>query len=107
VAILNEGQLLRTGTVQELTKAIKGAPLQLQLFGDRPSIEQVLAGWPAATLREAAPGACEIEVPITEQQDADRLIDALRARGVSIFRMARRERTLEEVFMTIVGEASR
>lgn len=49
VAILNKGQLLRTGTVQELTKAIKGAPLQLQLFGERGSIEQVLAPWPAAT----------------------------------------------------------
>jgi ABC-2 type transport system ATP-binding protein len=107
VAILNKGRLLRTGTVQELTKAIKGAPLQLQLFGDRTAIEQVMAPWPAATLREAAPGACEIEVPITDQQESDRLVDGLRERGISIFRMARRERTLEEVFMTIVGEASR
>ncbi|MFM7925049.1 MAG: hypothetical protein ACKPJJ_32885, partial [Planctomycetaceae bacterium] len=91
VAILNKGQLLRTGTVQELTKAIKGAPLQLQLFGTRTDIEQVIAPWPAATLREAAPGAFEIEVPIAEQPDADRLVDGLRSRSISIFRMARRE----------------
>jgi ABC-2 type transport system ATP-binding protein len=107
VAILSKGRLLRTGSVQELTKAIKDAPLQLQLFGERSIIEQILTAWPGSTLREAAPGAVEIEVSIATQTDADRLIDTLRARGVSIFRMARRERTLEEVFMTIVEESSR
>lgn len=107
VAILSKGRLLRTGSVQELTKAIKDAPLQLQLFGERSIIEQILTAWPGSTLREAAPGAVEIEVSIATQTDADRLIDTLRANGVSIFRMARRERTLEEVFMTIVEESSR
>ena len=107
VAILSKGRLLRTGSVQELTKALKDAPLQLQLFGERSIIEQILTAWPGSTLREAAPKAFEIEVSINTQPDADRLIDALRAKGVSIFRMARRERTLEEVFMTIVEESSR
>jgi ABC-2 type transport system ATP-binding protein len=107
VAILSKGRLLRTGSVQELTKALKDAPLQLQLFGERSIIEHILTAWPGSTLREAAPKAFEIEVSIATQPDADRLIDALRAKGVSIFRMARRERTLEEVFMTIVEESSR
>jgi hypothetical protein len=35
------------------------------------------------------------------------MLDALRAAQVSVFRMARRERTLEEVFMDLVEEAAR
>jgi predicted nucleotidyltransferase len=54
-----------------------------------------------------SPGAFEAEVRVSEQADVDALVDALRNSGVSVWRLARREQTLEEVFMDLVGAAAK
>lgn len=107
VAILNRGSVLKTGSVQELTRTLSDAPMQFQLLGSRDSVERAFQKWPAALIRDVALDAYEVEVRATQQTELDQMVDALRAAQVSVFRMARRERTLEEVFMDLVEEAAR
>ncbi len=107
VAILNRGSVLKTGSVQELTRTLSDAPMQFQLLGSRESVERAFQKWPAALIRDVALDAYEVEVRATQQTELDQMVDALRAAQVSVFRMARRERTLEEVFMDLVEEAAR
>ena len=107
VAILNHGQLLKTGSVKELTAALADAPVQLQLTGDEASIRSAVSIHPGAVLRQVSPGAFEVEVRISRQAELNQVVDALRAADVSIWRLARREQTLEEVFIEIVGADAR
>jgi hypothetical protein len=81
--------------------------MQFQLLGSRESVERAFQKWPAALIRDVALDAYEVEVRATQQTELDQMVDALRAAQVSVFRMARRERTLEEVFMDLVEEAAR
>ncbi|MEY2724514.1 MAG: putative transporter ATP-binding protein YxlF [Planctomycetota bacterium] len=103
VAILNRGQLLKTGTVQEMTRALSDAPLQFQLLGPAERVRRVFQPYPAAKLREVSAEAVEAELRPTGQPEVDAIIDGLRKEGISVYRLARRDQTLEEVFMTLVG----
>jgi ABC-2 type transport system ATP-binding protein len=103
VAILNHGKLLKTGSVRELTAALADAPVQMQVTGDEAAVRRIADQHPGSKLRVVAPGAYELEVRIPKQADLDLVVDALRQAGVSIWRLARKEQTLEEVFIGIVG----
>ena len=46
----------------------------------------------------------EITVRIEDQEDNDRLIDALREAGVSVVALARHRQTLEEAFLAALAE---
>ena len=105
VAILNRGQLLKTGTVQEMTRALSDAPLQFQLLGPAERIRHVFSAAPSATIRELTAAQVEVELRPSSQAEVDAIVDGLRREGVSIYRLARRDQTLEEVFMTLVGGA--
>jgi ABC-2 type transport system ATP-binding protein len=103
VAILNHGKLLKTGSVRELTAALADAPVQMQLTGDEAAVRRISDQHPGSKLRVVTAGAYELEVRISKQADLDVVVDALRQAGVSIWRLARKEQTLEEVFIGIVG----
>ena len=105
VAILNRGRLLKTGTVQEMTRALSDAPLQFQLLGPAERVRKVFESHPAAKIREASAEAVEVELRTSGQPEVDSIIDGLRREGISVYRLARRDQTLEEVFMTLVGGA--
>jgi ABC-2 type transport system ATP-binding protein len=106
VAILNHGQLLKTGSVKELTVALHDAPVQLQVTGEEAAIRRVLSPLAGATLRETAPGLFEAEIRPASQAEIDSLVDTLRSLNISLWRLARRDQTLEEVFIQIVGAAA-
>ncbi len=103
VAILNHGQCLLTGTVKELKAALKDSTVFLQVRGQEAAVRKAASPFVGAVIRTATADAFEVEVAIPSQQELDRLIDTLRADNVSIWQIARREKTLEEVFMNIVG----
>ena len=107
VAILNHGRLLKTGSVKELKVALSDSPVQMQLTGDEALIRQAFSAHPGSLIREVSPGAFAAEVRVSLQADVDRLVDALRISGVSVWRLARREQTLEEVFMDLVGAGAK
>jgi hypothetical protein len=75
------------------------------LTGDEAIVRRIADQHPGSKLRVVTPGAYELEVRIPKQADLDTVIDALRLAGISIWRMARKEQTLEEVFIGIVGGA--
>ncbi|MCX7401188.1 MAG: ABC transporter ATP-binding protein [Planctomycetales bacterium] len=105
VAILNHGKLLKTGSVRELTAALADAPVQMQVTGDEAAVRRIADQHPGSKLRVVTVGAYELEVRIPKQADLDIVVDALRQAGISIWRLARKEQTLEEVFIGIVGGA--
>lgn len=103
VAILNHGQCLLTGTVKDLKAALTDSAVFLQLRGPEAAIREATSALPGAMIRAVAADAFEVEVRIQSQIELDKLIDTLRLSQVSIWQVARREKTLEEVFMNIVG----
>jgi ABC-2 type transport system ATP-binding protein len=103
VAILNHGKLLRTGSVRELTAALADAPVQMQVTGDEAAVRRIADQHAGSKLRVVTAGAYELEVRIPKQAELDLIVDALRQADISIWRLARKEQTLEEVFIGIVG----
>lgn len=103
VAILNHGSLLKTGSVKELTVALADAPVQMQLTGEESAVRNAFSRFSSAVIRKVTDGAFEAEVRVSQQSDVDSIVDSLRKAGVSVWRLARREQTLEEVFIGIVG----
>ncbi len=103
VAILNHGKLLKTGSVRELTTALADAPVQMQVTGDESVVRRIADQHPGSKVRVVGSGAYEMEIRIPKQADLDTVVDALRQAGISIWRLARKEQTLEEVFIGIVG----
>ena len=77
----------------------------MQLTGDEAVVRRIADQYSGSKLRVVTSGAYELEVRIPKQADLDIVVDALRQAGVSIWRLARKEQTLEEVFIGIVGGA--
>lgn len=107
VAILNKGQLLKTGSVKDLKSALSDAPFIFQLQGDQTLIRQAFRTRHDTVFREFGTDAMEVEVRISAQKDVDQLIDAIRSEGISIWKLGRREQSLEEVFVNIVSGAAK
>ena len=103
VAILTKGKVRKTGSVRELKQAISDAPVQLQVTGLEEKLEQVISTYEGAAKRKVAENAFECEVRMAGQPDIDKLVDRLRAADISIWKLDRRELTLEEAFLQIVG----
>ena len=97
VAILKEGRLVREGTVDQLTRP--GSRSTIRTSGLKPDY--------LPALQAVSPG-----VRVTgDALDADgepaalnRLIDALRQRGVAILEITPGRESLEEVFVRVIGE---
>lgn len=103
VAILNHGQCLLTGTVKDMKAALTDSAVFLQLRGSEVAIRNATNVIPGTIIRAVTADAFEVEVRMPSQIELDKLIDTLRSNQVSIWQIARREKTLEEVFMNIVG----
>jgi ABC-2 type transport system ATP-binding protein len=104
VAILTNGRVRRTGSVRELKKSLVDSSVVFQLLGTEQSVNAAFDGHSHVRIRPVAEAVFEVEVPIAGQAVQDQLVDSLRKAGVSIRFMGRRELTLEEAFIEIVGE---
>lgn len=103
VAILDRGSLIRVGTVHDLKSEICDAPMQFQLLGSLDAVRRIFVSYPQARIAEITKDAIQVDVPMPDQAAVDAMIDAIRDARLSIFKAARKERTLEEVFMSTVG----
>lgn len=103
VAILTKGKVRRTGSVKQLTQGMGDAPILLQLEGHESAISKIIGAFPHSHLRKFTEERFEAEFRVSGQLQLDEVIDQLRAARVSIYRVARRELTLEEAFLNIVG----
>lgn len=103
VAILTAGKVRRTGSVRELKQTIADSTVVFQLTGSESAIRAAFKSQSHLQLRVIADNAFEAEMLRPAQEVQDQLIDQLRAAGISIWSIGRRELTLEEAFMEIVG----
>jgi ABC-2 type transport system ATP-binding protein len=110
ILIINDGRLVGEGNPQELAAMAKGSSLYRVEF--RGETQQLLSGLPGhvtvAAQQELPDGWLALDLSSTEPDDrSEELFDAVVAAGGKLRRLARKEATLEEVFLHLTkgGEA--
>lgn len=103
VAILDRGQVMRIGGVDELTLA--STAYDFVVVGTPEAITQSLTGYEVSQAQPSADNTvrCTISLPAADQ--VDRVIDKLRQAGIGIRGIARCKSSLEDVFIRIVQSA--
>ena len=97
VAILKDGRLVREGRVDDLTRTRSGYEIVVRAL--KPEVVPALhAAVPDVTVTENRLAAA------TDEAGLNRLIDALRQRGVVITAVLPGRESLEEVFVKVIGE---
>jgi ABC-2 type transport system ATP-binding protein len=99
VGILDQGKLVREGTIEELTRSQLAFRVRTDPPIDDDAREAILGC--AVSLRPLADG---FEVGVERHEDIDRTIDLLRSRGFGIRALMEVRLSLEEVFMKAVDE---
>ncbi len=111
VAILADGIIRGTGTPAELTEQFHAGDtdvVRLELAGDADQIQgciralnrvAILANFQSNALPN---GRWQLTLSDHCQEDIDRIIDAMRTANISIHKLERTGRSLEEVFLTVV-----
>lgn len=110
VAILNHGQLLRVGPVEELTEMTTStdteeADVTLELEGPSAAIMEVLPQTARHHIGDDDDARTRVTIPGIDQKTLDEIIDQLRTRNVSLLTLSRERRTLEEAFLQVVRTA--
>jgi ABC-2 type transport system ATP-binding protein len=98
VAILEEGQKVREGRVEELTR--QANIFDLKLAGDPTPILPRLRG----LAQQVNPVVGGLEVVVSAPSGIDGVIDALRAAGIGIRGVRERVLRLEDVFLRSIGK---
>ena len=97
VAILKDGRMVREGRVDDLTRTRSGYEIIVRAL--KPEVIPALhAAVPDVTVVENRLEAA------TDEEGLNRLIDALRQRGVVITAVLPGRESLEEVFVKVIGE---
>lgn len=102
VAILQQGKLVREGTIAELTKQKGLYVVRLAEGQEFPAEAAARLGYVVRPLPEQ-PGA--FEVAVTDGQTIDPVVSLVAERGLSLRHLVEQKQTLEDVFMTTVEGA--
>jgi len=111
VAILQKGELVREGTIDDLTKLKGRFEVGLAAGEQFPEGEANALGYtarklPPANVPKGAPPPPEVwEVGLSDGQTIDKLIRLFFDKGLHLRHLVERKHTLEEVFMTTVEGA--
>ena len=106
VAILRRGRVARIGTLDEVRQLAAGGRLEvaLQLEGEPDAIDSALAGFDVRKRDTVGAQRVQVIVAAENQAGIDAATDAIRRSGVSLCGLVRRQRTLEEAFIELVGD---
>ena len=105
VAILVAGQLRGVGRPRDLSDQFHGQlgeTITLELGGTGQGLADVAVRFDGR-LDQLPNDRWVLVAPVRDQSDVDALIDALRAQAASIVRLERKRPSLEEVFLSMVG----
>jgi ABC-2 type transport system ATP-binding protein len=110
IAIIDHGELLRTGTPGELKRTIgEGDVVEIRLEGDAPQLEAALAV--AKAIDPQAQARLEEDLLSVRMLDAvgklPDLMESIRRSGARAAEMRIRENTLEDVFLQLTGRRLR
>jgi ABC-2 type transport system ATP-binding protein len=113
VAVMAAGQVRGIGTIDELTERLGNREVKWHLAGavDDARIASLLANASGLSddsidriaIARLPGGSLRASVPWVDQAGIDRSIDNLRAEGVSIVSLTTPRRSLEDVFLSLVG----
>ena len=98
VGILERGALVREGTVEELTRTERVYQVATDRAPDAATVAEVQRL--AVSFRASANGA--FEVALQRDEDVDRIVDLLRAKGFGLRHLHGKRLSLEEVFLDAV-----
>ena len=101
IAILTMGEVRMVGDVADLAQA-PTEEFVLEVFSDEPTLLGVL-GEISFTVQTQLGDLATIAIHIEDQSKVDYVVDVLRGAGISIVGISRRKRSLEELFLDIVG----
>ncbi|MBM83635.1 MAG: ABC transporter ATP-binding protein [Planctomycetaceae bacterium] len=101
VAILNHGRLMHVGSVEEMTQ-LSNTLVEVTLVGEMSAAKPCLCEFENTRWSTLDDGRLRVSLPISEQSDVDKVIDSLRAAGLSIFEVSRNRLTLEQAFLQLV-----
>jgi ABC-2 type transport system ATP-binding protein len=104
VAILHQGRLMFVGKASEISTG-RAQEVVLEVAGEREAIERGLGELQASGWNEAETHTQQLTLNLAEQPDIDRVVDSLRAAGVSIIGLERRRESLEDAFLHVVSQA--
>ena len=102
VAILNRGTLKYTGSLDAFFTDNE-IELDLLLYSGEPKARSVLAGFDISKCDVKDNGRLSMTLRVKDQPEVDRVVDSLRAGGVSIEAIAPRKQTLEDLFLEVVS----
>jgi ABC-2 type transport system ATP-binding protein len=106
VAILVQGTLRGIGRPRDLTEQFHGSlkeTVTLELTGNNSNLESIASEVSGHLL--ALPNERSVlTVAISTQADVDALVDRVREQGASLIKLERTRPSLEEVFLSMVGE---
>ena len=111
VAILQQGELIREGTIHELTKQKGQVEIGLAPGEQFPEGEANALGYaarkrPAANGPKGAPPAAELwEIGLTDGQTIDRLVRLVFEKGLHLRHLIERKQSLEDAFLATVEGA--
>ena len=100
VAILDKGQLLRVGTVEEITAQGDAVPVKFRTSELSESVWSSLDGRGAQRLEEETGFKLSVDKP----SETSGIIDELRAAGIEIFAVEPQRTTLEDAFIDLVTD---
>jgi ABC-2 type transport system ATP-binding protein len=112
VAILDRGALRYCGPVDQIDEFVKqtagsrpGWLVQWHLAGPQSDIQACFGAAAQPEWQAAGENLWTVRTRVESQDEVDRVIDALRARGVRISGLVRQQATLEEAFLQIVDQS--
>ncbi len=98
VGILSRGQLVRVGTVAELTQTDRS----LQVTLSQPPGDALVGELARAFGTARASGGCNVDLVLERDEQIDAVVDFLRARGIGLRGLSSKRQSLEEVFLDSV-----
>lgn len=98
VAVMQKGELIRQGTVKELT-AQQGRYIIGIAEPNFPTEDLTLLGYNVRPLND------RFEIVLTENQEIDPVLDLLRAKNLRLRHLIEKKQSLEEVFVSMVDSA--
>ncbi|MFO1063767.1 MAG: ABC transporter ATP-binding protein [Pirellulales bacterium] len=108
VAILVKGQLKGVGTPRELAETFRGAMADRVVMEVAATSEQLrkLAYTLSCESLLLPNSHASLKIPVQSQADVDRAVDLVRAAEIGIVRLERERPSLEQVFLSLVGDQS-
>jgi len=102
VAILNKGILIREGTVKELTEKKHEYTLELEKSLDGEVYLNLASQFNFAQVKDG-----QYVALVADTMELNKMIDTLRAHGVSIKEIIQKKSSLEEMFISLINEAEK